>query len=168
MADYRLCNLTIERLRDIRDSWESLAGTDEFAVEMSATFEWAEPRLKETPGDSQAFELRNEITGDAEALLEIINSSDGELTKLLTLYTSPAHWGEEDDNIGALAELYGGAFVEVLSRGMKQPTGRVVKVYGRDNDLLYILRQVKENWDKAESLGWNASMEGRWLAISRR
>lgn len=168
MTTYQLSSLTRERLQEIRDSWERLAGVDEFAVELAAAFEWAAPRLSPRPGDSQAFELRRTDTGDAEALLEIIDSSSVGTTKLLTLYTSPVYWDRDADDLDELAELYAGAFLEVLAKGMEQPNWRVVKIYGRDQELLYILKHVQEKWHQADSLGRTATMQGRWLAISKR
>lgn len=167
MTRHRLNELTSERLEGIRSDWSSFAGEDEVAVELSAAFDWASQHLHEENNNSQALELRNEDTGDADAILELVTSKRGAMTKLLKVYYSPRFWGTGagNDDVDALADIFVGAFSEVVRRTARSGVVQEVKVYGRSDHMYEILSLIATKWVEDDS--WSVAMEGRWLRLAK-
>ncbi|MCT1457915.1 hypothetical protein [Kocuria rhizophila] len=164
---YELGDLDRTRLNQIREEWTRQAGADEFAVEMGIAFEWAETHLDPKAGSSQAFELR-EVTGtDAKAIVEIIDSREISLTKMLTLYPAPAYWAPTTETAKLqVAELYTAALAAMIARGMEPSNMTTIKIYGRTDGAVAIFRSVVNIWPEAHS-DWTAKMDGRWLTVRR-
>lgn len=166
MAEHVLREFTADRLSTVEQDWRQLAGDDEFDSELSPMFGWCASHINHQDGDSQALELFDPVREKADAILEVVNTRQGRMTKLLKLYISPEFWGAEDDDnlLDQIAELHGSAYAEVLVTGIAQGV-REVKIYGRTNLMLDLLRRVHMHWNPVAA-GWSTKMQGRWLAIS--
>lgn len=164
---YELRDLDRPRLDMIRNKWSRDAGADEFAVEMGVAFDWAESHLTPSPGNSQALELCEVQADDTKAIVEVIDSREKTLTKILTLYAAPAYWSPDTDKAkDEVAKLYRVALTAMLARGMQPSTMTTIKIYGRTDGALAVLRSVVDAWHEVRS-DWKAGMEGRWLALRR-
>lgn len=164
---HELLPLTEQRLSDIEESWTGIAGTDEFEAEMSVFFDWCSRNLDPNSPDGHALELRNKQTGQAVALLEMINATQRRQSKLLRLVNSPAYWNADADPDlhQEFRVLHAAAYTLLLSDGMARDL-QSIKIYGRSTFMLNILTKLAQNW-APELTGWRATMQGRWLEISR-
>lgn len=168
-----LSPITLERLAAIRSSWEEIAGPDEFAVELSRTFDSLEQQIK-TAGDTSPYsEVFDSFAGETMAILELYNTRQGTLTKLLTVHLNPRFWGapETDESREALIDVYATSITLVITLGFSTaPDGiREIKMFGRSNRMHEILRSIAGHWRNmtADSLANStAAMEGRWLKIT--
>lgn len=168
MPDHHLRQLTPERLDVVRDRWRALSGEDEFEVEMAALFDWCGTHIAPQDGDSQALELYDRDRDETDAILEIVEGKRGAMSKLLKLFVGPHFWLAEDNQQMRvqIVELHVAAFSQVINAGIAKGA-REVKIYGRSNLMLSILKALQAQWP-SEQTGWDAAMAGRWLAISRR
>lgn len=168
MPDHHLRPFTPERLDVVRQRWRSLSGEDEFEVEMAAFFGWCNAHINPQDGDSQALELHDPARDETDAILEIVEGKRGTMSKLLKLFVSPEFWSAEDSQQMRIqiVELHVAAFSQVINAGIAKGA-REVKIYGRSNLMLSILKALQAQWP-SEQTGWDAAMAGRWLAISRR
>lgn len=167
MASYELQELAAARLRLVEQAWRTIAGADEFEVELSHVVDWAASHMEPATGDSQAYALVDMSSGTTDALLEIIDSDRGRLTKLLTLFPSPAFWdvpGSVTEEM--LTDLYAGAITQVLALGANRRTVRNIKIYGRSNELRDLLTRIQGAFGSDATEGWSASMQGRWLNVA--
>lgn len=166
MEQYELRSLDNARLDEIAAQWKSY-DEDAFAVELATVFAWSREHLKHRDGDGHALELRAESTGHAHAILEMVNSKWGSLTKMLKLWISPELWDPDEttEMRDELLELHAAAFVHVIRHGIDGGVDEV-KIYARNNVMLDMLVHLRDVWNVRNS-GWTASMAGRWLAIAR-
>lgn len=152
-------------LNAIREAWESQAGKDEFHAEMDTVFAGIE-------GDLQRSAINNLYLVIYEhempqAILELIDSSRGvstKLTKLLSLYPSPTYWDKPSPEM--LEELYSSAILATIMIGSQENTkfsDYEVKIYGRNRELLDVLRHIDQNWQDTGNV--NVSMKGHWLSL---
>ncbi|MEZ3155535.1 hypothetical protein AB1K56_01280 [Microbacterium sp. BWR-S6Y] len=179
MSHRELRKFTAESLAATADDWKSIAGEDEFQAELSTLFEWCEDHLEHRDGDAFALDLYDPDTNHTGAILEIVRTKRGVMTKLLKLYPSPEFWNADSDPVqrDALGRLYGDAFVSVIGDGIGLTDPSVIgsgttevdeiKIFGRTNAMYELLRSVVLFWSSSHT-GWDAKMEGRWLALSRR
>lgn len=166
MPNYELQRMTAGQLQDVEQNWKTIAGVDEFEVELAVVFEWASSRLEPATGSSHALALVNETTSATDALLEIIDADRGRMTKLLTLYPSPSFWDVPGSvTRKMLTDLYTGAIANVLDLGRERRTVQDIKIYGRSAEMLELLKHIKDVWGDTVMPGWDVSMQGRWLAV---
>lgn len=161
MSKYALVPFTSESLLKARKRWEEIAGEDAFDLEFSGVFDWAGTHLQHTDGDSVAFNLWNNDALHTDAIVEVVSSRKGSMSKLLKIIPSPEFWdinNARDSIVGIYTETF---FNMIISGGFGQQ--RKVKLYGRDDDMMSILRSIHSNWAIANS---NAEFEGRFLAIT--
>lgn len=166
MSNYKLQILNTERLAVIEQEWIELAGEDEFAVELEVFFRWARTHCEKTDGDGYALELRDDDAGHCAAILEVVESRRGALTKLLKLYISPQYW--EFSTIEERLEIinmHASAYTELIALGIDSGA-EDVKIYGRTDLMLSILKSLQEIWPSSDT-GTVAVVEGRWLRIGR-
>lgn len=165
---YELRTFTTERLADVRARWLEIAGEDEFEVELAGPFDWCQAHLAPREGDSHALELFNTVTGDCDAILEIVDSRRGTLTKLLKLYVGPEFWETDNDpdTEARIVELHAEAYGQVIRAGIDRDV-RDVKIYGRTDRMYRLLTLLRATW-MSELIKWDAVMEGRWLTIKNR
>lgn len=161
MAKYELRQMDTNRLNEIKNRWRGIAGEDEFDIEFAGLFEWCSSHLEPKEGDSQAWELYNTDTAASDAIVELVDSSKGKLTKLLKLFLSPVFWDVEAKREEVIS-LHIDAFVEVIKNGVLRGA-KDVKLYGRNDLMLSLLRSIHAHW-KVE--GTNAHFQGRFLTIS--
>lgn len=165
MPSHQLREFTSEQLGATRQQWAVLAGEDVFDVELAQLFDWCEAHLSPSKGDSRALELYNTERDQTDAILDVVDHTGR--VKLLKLWPSPEFWGiETQQERQRVVDLHVQAFVQVIATGIVNGAP-VVKIYGRSNLMLKILQELQAIWPGDET-GWNAAMQGRWLAISPR
>lgn len=161
MAKYEIRELTPDRLIEVRDRWRGIAGDDEFDIELAGLFEWCSSHLKHQEGDSQAWELHNQDSNQCDAIVDLVASRKGALTKLLKLFLSPNLWDVES-NREAVISLYVDAFIEVIKGGLLKGA-KDVKLYARNDLMMSLLRSIHAYWHVE---GTKAHFQGRFLTIS--
>lgn len=161
MAKYQIRQFTPERLEQVRKRWREIAGDDEFDIEFMGLFDWCQTHIKPSEGDSQAWELYNTDTSGCDAIIDMVDSRKGTLSKLLKLFLSPVFWDVESKREEVIS-LYIDAFVEVIKNGAVKGA-KDVKLYGRNDLMLSLLRSIHAHWCVD---GANASFQGRFLTIS--
>ncbi len=161
MTNHQLTNFTEETLRTTQSAWEALMDEDAFQVEFDPVFEWARAHLVYVDGDSAAFGMFNTDTGKADAIVEIVKSKKGTMAKMLRVILSPRFW-DINNQRSELIELYVSTIIQVItSNGFKSL--HKVKMYGRDDEMMSVLRSIHSKWDYDRS---RAEFEGRFLTIS--
>lgn len=168
MADYRLRPMTPGMLLDVAADWKTLAGEDEFTVELAAVFDWCASHLTPTENDAHAVALVDAASGTTGAILEVITTRRGRLAKMLKIYASPYFW-EVDRNDGLkreVLELHAAAFVLTIADGINSGVDEI-KIYGRTGPMLDILKSLEQIWND-EATGWSATLAGRWLSVAPR
>lgn len=161
MSKYSLINFTVDTLEQTRQAWEALAGPDAFDIELSPVFLWVDAHMQPVPNDSVAFCLWNKDSGRVDAIVEVVDSRKGQLSKLLKVIPSSKFW-DVNNNRDAIVQLYVEVFFNVIT-GDDLMTSRKVKLYGRDDEMMSILRSIHAHWAVQNS---SAEFEGRFLAIS--
>lgn len=161
MARYSTIPFDLETLSKIRTSWEELAGNDAFDIEFSPIFSWVETHMTLTDNDSVALCLWNNDCHRAEAIVEIVSSRGGQLSKLLKIVPSPYFW-DVNARREEIIQLYIEVFFNAITSG-GFGRSRKVKLYGRDDEMMSILRSIHAHWAIPNS---QAEFEGRFLAIS--
>lgn len=163
MSKYTLIPFTAESLATARGAWEAIAGTDAFDVEYSTFFDWAGSHIVAKEHDSQAFNLsNNDAGGRTDAIVEVVASRKGALSKLLKVIPSPQFW-DVSNSRQEIITLYVEVFFQVIvSRGLNGEK-RTVKLYGRDDDMMSILRSIHSHWALPNT---SADFEGRFLTIT--
>lgn len=163
MEHYRLKPLTDELLDQIAERWKQHAGDEEFEVELGALFGICRGDL------SFAQALANSKTDEVEALLEVVDTPfgrNGSTTKLLKIVISPEYWATNSPSRTRLVEIFASAAASVIANGIGNQRD-AVKIYGRTDLMLEVLRSLTEVWDTLDT-GWSAAMQGRWLTITTK
>lgn len=161
MSKYSTLNFTKDLCQAAKREWEDIAGGDAFDLELSPVFSWVETHMDVAPNDSVALCLWNNDSKRTDAVVEIVDSRKGKLSKLLKVIPSPRFW--DVNNVrGEIIQLYTEAFFNVITAG-GFGSSRVVKLYGRDDEMMSILRSIHAAWTVSNS---TAEFEGRFLAIS--
>lgn len=165
IATCELHAFTEERLAEVKASWLNIAGHDVFAVELAPTSDWAATHIVPTQGDSVALELRDTTSGDCVAIVDVVDSDMRRMSKLLKIHVSPTVWFlEGPDLIKTVATIYSAAYTRVITAGLHKQV-RQVKIYGRNEVLLGVLRALNENWPLNEH-GLTGAMHGRWFVVT--
>ena len=96
-----------------------------------------------------------------DALVEVVASRKGQLSKLLKVIPSPEFW-DINNSRQAILDIYTETFFNMITTGGFGKE-RKVKLYGRDDDMMSILRSIHGNWAIPHS---KAEFEGRFLAVT--
>ena len=161
MSKHSLIQFTPTTLEDAAKRWEAIAGEDAFDIEVSGVFEWAKGHISQTDGDSMAYNLWNNDASKTDALVEVVASRKGQLSKLLKVIPSPEFW-DINNSRQAILDIYTETFFNMITTGGFGKE-RKVKLYGRDDDMMSILRSIHGNWAIPHS---KAEFEGRFLAVT--
>jgi hypothetical protein len=161
MAKYKLIPFTQQSLNDANKRWEGIAGEDGFDLEFAPMFTWAQGHIEHQDGDSMAFDLHNNDNDNTDALVEIVTSRKGALSKLLKVIPSPEFW-DVNNRRNDIVQLYTETFFGLITLG-GFGASRKVKIYGRDDEMMSILRSIHSAWAIPKS---TAEFEGRFLAIT--
>lgn len=167
---FQMRRFTVRTLAATRRSWRKEAGEEAFLTECAPIFDWADPRTNydaQKKGDSLAYGVFAPGSLSADALVEVVVSEvrAGRMTKLLKVFVAPSYWtgGQNNDQ---LARLFAAAIAGTI-RLSSDTRSRIVKIYGRSEELLSLLYQVRNLLEQhAEELNIHCSMQGRWLEIS--
>ena len=161
MSKYKLIPFDQTSLHDARNKWEAIAGEDAFDLEFSGFFEWARNHLTQVEGDSIAFNLFNNDALRTDAIVEVVSSRKGKMSKLLKVIPSPMFW--DVNNLRAdIVTLYTEAFFQVLM-GQGFDSSSTVKLYGRDDEMMSILRSIHSIWTVPNT---KVEFEGRFLTFT--
>ncbi len=164
MSKYSLVKFTPESFAHTKAAWEAIAGADAFDVEFSAFFDWAGAHLVAKAHDSVALCLsNNDVGGLVDAIVEVVDSREGALSKLLKIIPSPLFWdvnNARDEIVNLYTEVF---FQVILTAGNGAIGQRKVKLYGRDDDMMSILRSIHSHWAIPNT---SVDFEGRFLAIT--
>lgn len=161
MSKYALIPFTDESLGQARAAWEGIAGPDAFDLEFSTVFSWVESHMHPKQNDSVAFCLWNKDVAQVDAIVEVVDSRKGQLSKLLKVIPSPKYW-DVTNLRHEIVQLYVEVFFNVITGGGFDKS-RKVKLYGRDDEMMSILRSIHAHWAIQNS---SAEFEGRFLSIS--
>ena len=166
MDEPRIRPLNAERLNQVRKEWGEIAGNDLFEVEYQSTFTSIEQHLPKQGDTEGAFEVVD-ASGQANSILEIIDSRQGEQTKLINIYVTPltlAQLSDEGEDARRRAsQLYAEAYVSVIADALRRSCNDV-KIYGRNNETILVLRALKNALEDAFA-DVEVKFEGRWLRI---
>lgn len=162
---FELRTFTLDRLNEVAADWATLAGQDEFDIELAPVFEWCRTHLEHADGDGHALELFDPTTHTTVAILEMVDGHYGQLKKLLRLIVSPEFWNvtTTSSNWNRLVETHTYAYAGVITQGMAGSYTNV-KIYGRTDIMMMILTLIKKKWNSIGAKG-TAHMRGRWLSI---
>lgn len=152
-------------LSEIQSAWEGEAGADEFQAELGMIFSGIADDLGRKDISNEYLVL--EENGTPRAVLELIDTKRGAMTKLLSLHLSPTYWDSPTQSM--LTEVYYVSIISVLEVGTERANqsnanAHEVKIYGRNRELLDILRAINDNWKPTPPL--EVSMAGRWLSVT--
>jgi hypothetical protein len=161
MSKYELIPFDQTSLHDARSKWEAIAGEDAFDLEFSGFFEWAEKHLAQVEGDSIALNLHNNDALRTDAIVEVVSSRKGQMSKLLKVIPSPMFW-DVNNSRADIVTLYTEVFFNVLTR-QGFGSSRTVKLYGRDDEMMSILRSIHSLWSIPNT---KAEFEGRFLTFT--
>lgn len=161
MAKYKLIKFTSDSLVETKAAWEAFAGADAFDLEFSAAFEWTQAHVNEQPNDSMALCLFNTDAQRTDAIIEVVDSRKGTLTKLLKIIPTPMFW-DVNNSRTEIIQLYTEAFFNVITHGGFGKS-RTVKLYGRDDEMMSLLRSIHSHWAIADT---SIEFQGRFLTIT--
>ncbi|WP_426075787.1 hypothetical protein [Janthinobacterium sp. PSPC3-1] len=173
----RVCKFTQESLAVTRQAWlASATELDMPVLDYEVTLDWTASHLEyETvQGDSLAYAIMNgEDT--ALAILEIVYTKragpDVGWLKMLSIKLSPEFSPAEIDGkpekILAVVGMYTAAITGTLQL-TNSHNARVVKLYGRDNNLSALLKAIKEQLETLAAEKFEVEFNGRWLVISAK
>ncbi|MFE1574437.1 hypothetical protein ACFIQG_22015 [Comamonas odontotermitis] len=162
MSKYEIRQFTKETLEAAQQRWQGLAGEDEFALEYLPFFDWCHTHMTHKEGDSQAWELFNKDTHQCDAIIDLVNSKNGALTKLLKLYVTPRLWEHNENTREQIIALYVDTFVLVIQKGLLAGA-KDVKLYGRTDMMLSMLRSLHAHWAVPKT---TAEFQGRFFTVS--
>ncbi|WP_417540733.1 hypothetical protein [Microbacterium maritypicum] len=158
---YVLRPVTAASLAAIASDWEAISGADEFQIELASAFEFARTHPDEV------LDLYDTQEGRTDALVEIVRSDRASMSKLLKLWVSPQFWEISSSALrDQLVELHASSFALVIFHGMNNNMD-TVKLYGRTDAMMDVLRSLSDSWDTLGITGWSSRLDGRWLAITR-
>lgn len=149
--------------------WKQVAGPDEFNSELKIPLEHLLALLKprELAGDPQSaiISVLDSSTDECVALVELIDAERKGLTKILKFILSPKFWNLEDheERKNILANIHTDTYTQVIESKLGNGT-QEVKVYGRDDLSLGILKSVHDMWPNGDRIA--VKMAGRWLSVT--
>lgn len=170
--------IDLQMLDRIRQSWMDQAGADEFIAELGTVFDGMERDVKSSAPDSGVFvglcdesEAGNE---KFDAIVELIDTRRGSMTKVLTINLSPEYWQWEHTEAqrDQVILVYTTVLAHMISFGeVRAEDGQHdLKIFGRAQPLFEMLGSVQRGWNHVSAIQENhssvAKMEGRWLKIS--
>ena len=168
----KLRPLSEKRLEQIERTWESTSDPDLFELEFANVFSMIRNELTTGKEDDEHFEVVDD-RGQAQALLEIIDSASGSQSKLLRYYFSPQQLVRSLDSTDVefgyqASKIFTEAVFAVIEQSLRRGC-RDVKIYARHDEMMQVLTMLKYAIDPPpEELGRaniEAVFEGRWLRI---
>lgn len=166
-TDLTLKQFSKESLLTTKDAWRTAAGEDEFSVECTPIFEWAENHISYIPqADSHAYGVFRNGDAAADAIVEVIETKRGQkgLSKLLRVVVSPSYW-EVDKHREMILDIYTDAIFGTIQLAMRKGVS-VVKLYGRTDQLMSILESLHSHIQRKPIAGVHAAISGRWLVLT--
>jgi hypothetical protein len=168
LTGYSLVDFSTITVEEVARQWRELAAdADAYEIELGPLFDFCRANSKERPGHGLMRCLRNDGTSMIDALIETVPAQLRQRTKLLKIWVSPAMWPIDDPATRErLIRTHAAAYVAVIGEAMTSGL-REVKIYGRDDMALSVLTAARDVWD-GEKLGWEATLQGRWLRLCRK
>ena len=156
--------LSKSSLSQTKRVWEIEAGLEEFQAELGLVFRNIAEGFDQE--DTRTTHLLLKENDTPRAILELSGSKRENYTELVSLHLSPTYWDNPTPTM--LAEVYRAAIMslsEIVTQGASNNLAGVyeVKIYGRDREMLDILRELSNDVKLTPPL--DISMVGRWLSI---
>ena len=154
-----------DSLNEIQSEWEEESSVDGFQAEMGLIFSGIAEDLKRKDISTEYISLVENNT--VRAILGLSDAAPGGRVKVLSLYLSPTYW--DSPTCAMLTDLYCAVlialsdFVMIHARRSIMDSSEV-RIYGRDREVLDILRTLNNNWTPEPPL--ELSMIGRWLSVA--
>lgn len=146
-------------------NWEAIAGSDAFNLEYGPIFDWIDERVGKTHLDVMAYGIFEAGSPHASGIVEIINSSKakGPMIKMLKVIISPQFW-DISVHREEILKIFLGAIAGCIILS-KTKRSKVLKLYGRSNELFSILVSLHTSFVEEPIDGLTAKIEGRWLVL---
>jgi len=162
----QLKSFTAKTLRQTRDNWASHAGDEAFSLELGPIFEWIGERLRsKAQAETAYYGLFEGSELHAAAIVEVITTpkTKGPMIKMLKVIISPQFWDTVTYRKEVLL-IFLGAIAGCINLSMKRGS-KILKLYGRNNELLSVMIEVHTELSKNPIAGLSASIQGRWLVL---
>ena len=160
MAKYKLMTFSEESFAAAMASWRALTDEDVFELECAPIFAWAKDHLTRQQEGAFFLDLHNTDRDKTDALVEVISGKKGRLSKMLKVFLPPPLWPTESRK--DVIEIYTAVFFCMIEEKLFTENG-VVKLYGRNDEMVSILRSIHAMWSIK---GTTAEFEGRFLTIT--
>lgn len=175
MLDYTLTTFSSPGdIDEVSARWRAAAGEEAYEVELVLLFDFCRENRAPRPGHGLVRGLKNASTGTIDAILETVPSPQRGMTKLLKIWVSPEFWPVDESNAAEISDellsIHLNSYFCILEEATREGLDQV-KMYGRSNVGLHLLKSVAEHWNSDPSngkkTGWLATMAGRWLVLTK-
>ena len=166
-----------ESIEDTESAW--LNAADSYGIptlDYELVLTWMKSHVNyDVEHDSSAYGIFSEESTEADAIVDVVYTKrpgpDVGWIKMLRVWLSPkyspAELESDNDKINEVLDIYTESIKgTILLTGTH--TAKVIKLYGRDNNLLLLLQALKERLSSSDAFNQKikAKMEDRWLVIS--
>jgi hypothetical protein len=161
-----LTAFTPKTLKQTMENWSAHAGDEAFSLELGPMFGWIGERLKsKMQAETAYYGLFEGADPFAVAVVEVITTpkTKGPMIKMLKVIISPQFW----DTVTYRKEVllvFSGAITGCINLSVKRGS-KVLKLYGRNNELLSVMIELHTELSKHPIAGLSASIQGRWLVL---
>jgi len=170
----KLIKFTDALLAETTESWITSAdniGIPSLDYEM--VLAWAKSHLANQTDNSHAYGIFEDDDDAALAIVDIVYTQrpgpDVGWLKMLSIYLSPMLAPSEiesnTDRLLKVLDIYAEAIIGTINL-TSDHKARVVKLYGRNDNLLRLLVALKERLSATLNDKCHIKMEGRWLVIA--
>lgn len=161
------------KLEATRVAWDSTAEDLGLpALEYEKTMAWVSTHIRYDAqhGESYAYGIFEEGKDEAVAVVDLVHSRrvrDVGVIKMLEVTMGPSLAPSQitAENYPDLVSIYGQAVVGVIALSQAHPA-RIIKIYGRDNDLMSLLFGLNVQFNSQNTVPIKSKIEGRWLVIT--
>lgn len=174
LRDYTLTTFSSPGdIDEVSTRWRAAAGEEAYEVELVLLFDFCRDNRAPRPGHGLVRGLKNTSTGSIDAILETVPSPQRNTTKLLKIWVSPEFWPVDESNTDEISDTLFNIHLNSYFCILEEATGEgldEVKMYGRSNVSLHLLKLIEKHWNSEPSsgnkTGWLATMAGRWLVLT--
>lgn len=139
-------------------------------IEYQKVLDWTRSHIDyiQGTGDSFAYGVFDETSGDAVAIVDIVHTTksgpDKGWLKMLNITFGPQLAPSQSESAQPL-EIYHAAITGTISLSGELPS-RVIKLFGRDSYLMNLFAGLHYHISKTDGSSFGSKIEGRWLVIS--
>jgi len=162
------CELDEDSLSKAKLAWEGAAGGEFYVATIDSIIDnHYFGSLKTRPNQPTYFGI--EADDELLAMLQIVTSGDGRLKtiKMLDLILAPRmRTSTSDERVKVVTNAIVGIFDASLAIASGGDNIRALKIYGRTQEILGVLRVLSDELaDAFDQIGFGVAMEGGWLAF---